>query len=198
MSGLVSYLDEDDEKQVKISIQPVNEKGEPLGREIIVPAYGTEIGIVEMGDRIRIKPLQYEKVIRDYDNKNIAPVYRVLVRTRDDEIIEIPNVVSRYMASSLDKDTTDRYYIETESKGDAVIIKYAGRGKIPIRIRVGNYINTYAIPEEMKIVLDVKEEIWIKPPVTYAIVRREESDNSLIVTEAWLRIKNLGKDLYSQ
>ena len=196
MSGLVSYLDEDYEKQVKISIQPVNEKGEPLGHEIIVPAYGTEIGILDMCDRIRIKPLQYEKVIIDRDNKNIAPVYRVLVRTQDGEIIEIPNVVSIYMASSLDTDTTNRYYIETRSKGDAVIIKYAGMGKIPIRIRVGNYINTYIIPEEMKIVLDVKEEIWIKPPVTYAMVR-EESDGSLIVTEAWLRIKNLGKELYS-
>lgn len=194
MSGLVSYLGEDDEKKVKISIQPVNEKGEPLGHEIIVPAYGTEIGIVDMGDIIR--PLQYEKVIRDCDNKNMAPVYRVLVRTRDGEIIEIPNVVSRYMASPLDKDTTDRYYIETQSKGDAVIIKYEGMGKIPIRIRVGNYIKTYTIPEEMKIVLDVKEEIWIKPPATYAMVR-EEGDGSLIVTEAWLRIKNLGKDLYS-
>ena len=194
MSGLVSYLGEDDEKKVKISIQPVNEKGEPLGHEIIVPAYGTEIGIVDMGDRIR--PLQYEKVIRDCDNKNMAPVYRVLVRTRDGEIIEIPNVVSRYMASPLDKDTTDRYYIETQSKGDAVIIKYEGMGKIPIRIRVGNYIKTYTIPEEMKIVLDVKEEIWIKPPATYAMVG-EKSDGSLIVTEAWLRIKNLGKDLYS-
>jgi hypothetical protein len=126
----------------------------------------------------------------------MAPVYRVLVRTRDGEIIEIPNVVSRDMASPLDKDTTDRYYIETQSKGDAVIIKYEGMGKIPIRIRVGNYIKTYTIPEEVKIVLGVKEEIWIKPPATYAMVR-EESDGSLIVTEAWLRIKNLGKDLYS-
>jgi hypothetical protein len=194
MSGLVSYLDEDDEKQVKISIQPVNEKGEPLGHEIIVPAYGTEIGIVDMGDIIRIKPLQYEKVIRDSDNKNISPVYPVLARTSDDKITEIPNVVSRYIVNSPNTDSKSGHYIEVRSKGDAVIIKYVGKGAIPIKVKVGNNINTYILPEEIKIVLDVREEILIGLPETYAIVR-EENDGSLIVTKALLEIENLGKEL---
>jgi hypothetical protein len=180
------------QRGAKISIQAVKEDGTPAGKEIQLYTYPIVIGRVDYHDGIE-GISEYQRAIRARDGKDITPIDRIVARDPYGAT-DIEGICGRWNVRG-EQDATHRKYIVINQEGDKVTIAYVQNGLFPIKVRDENSV--YTLFPDKKLVLEKGEKVDLHLSGTYTKVG-ETPSGEWIMESAWLRIKVLSNELYSE